>query len=192
METSQRRKSNAHPVFMMMLDSLRRPFRLAVVGVACLLALTTGAALAGQPESAVVFARTQICIYSNGNARLLDVELAETQRQRARGLMMRDSLAPESGMLFVYPERQSARSGFWMYQTRVPLDVAFLASDGTILRISAMAPCQESVASACPVFEAGQPFQAALEMSQGFYSGEGIREGDRIVLADSGECRSRD
>ena len=143
---------------------------------------------AGEPDSAVVFAQSRICILSEGKQRQLDVELAETQEQRARGLMMRDSLPPTSGMLFVYPELQSGRSGFWMYQTRIPLDVAFLAPDGTILRISPMSPCLAPAATDCPVFRAEQPFQAALEMNQGFFAVEGIREGDRIVRTESERC----
>ncbi len=167
-----------------------RGWRWLVVGLA-LMGLA-GSAYGDESDSAVEFAQSRICIVSEGKARPLDVELAETPEQRARGLMMRDSLPAASGMLFIYPTLQSGRSGFWMYQTRIPLDVAFLAPDGSILRISAMEPCTESAAPDCPVYRAEQPFQAALEMNQGFFADEGIQVGDRIIWTGASGCEAKE
>ena len=192
METFQERMASGRICLATTRDAGRLPCRWSAFGLTLLLLVASKLVFASESESGVAFAKIRVCIYSNGKERQLDVELAETPVQRARGLMMRDSLSPASGMLFIYSELQSARSGFWMYQTRIPLDVAFIAPDGTILRISAMPPCPEPVANACPIYRAGQPFQAALELNQGFFSAEGIREGDRIVRARSGECALRE
>ena len=70
----------------------------------------------------------------NGNE--LDVSLAEDEYSRSNGLMNTKQLAADAGMLFRWPEA-SPRS-FWMKDTSIPLDIAFIASDGTITNIEQM------------------------------------------------------
>lgn len=102
------------------------------------------------------------------------VELAATEEARARGLMHRESLPPDHGMLFVFP--QSALRSFWMRDTPLPLSIAFISADGRILEIRRMLPFDET-----PV-RSRFPARYALEVNQGRFVELGIRPGDRIEL----------
>jgi uncharacterized membrane protein (UPF0127 family) len=113
----------------------------------------------------------------------LHVEVARTASQRARGLMERESLPAEAGMLFVYDSEQSGASAYWMYKTRIPLDIAFVDSDGVIRSLKTMSPCHSASSRECPVYPAGAPFRAALEANAGYFSEHEIEVGDRIELA---------
>ena len=72
------------------------------------------------------------------NGHELDVSLAEDDAARSLGLMHRDSMPEDSGMLFRW-SKADPRS-FWMKDTKIPLDIAFIASDGTITNIEKMEP----------------------------------------------------
>lgn len=100
------------------------------------------------------------------------VEVANTEESMRRGLMFRDRLAENSGMIFVY-----ARPGLqamWMKNTRIPLSVAFADADGRILNIEDMEPLSEKSHSS-----KGKAAYA-LEMNRGWFSRRGIGRGDRI------------
>ena len=112
----------------------------------------------------------------------LSVEIAHTPEERAFGLMERDQLPRSAGMLFVYPREQPSTSGFWMYRTRIPLDIAFLGKDGEIRAIRAMPPCDSEHAADCPVYPAGVPFHSALEVNRGYFEERGIEVGDHVTL----------
>lgn len=87
--------------------------------------------------------------------------------------MFRESLAPDHGMLFVMP--QIAPAGFWMKNTRIPLSIAFLAADGTILEIHDMEPHSEKITrSRFP------QIAFAIEMDQGWFSKKNVLPGDRV------------
>lgn len=118
---------------------------------------------------------------SEGQVRIR-AEIAETSAQRAHGLMERPSLPPEQGMLFMYVEPQDEESGFWMYRTRIPLDIAFLDEDGTILTILAMEPCPDVDPRGCRTYPPGVPYHSALEVNRGWFAQRGVGVGDRVVL----------
>lgn len=111
----------------------------------------------------------------------LALEVASTPRQRRTGLMERDTLAPDAGMLFVYDEEQTGDYAYWMYQTRIPLDIAFLDHDGEIQSISSMVPCTTEK-EACPRHPAGTRFWMALEVNAGYFNENGIAAGDRLEV----------
>ncbi|MBZ9559839.1 MULTISPECIES: DUF192 domain-containing protein [unclassified Modicisalibacter] len=111
----------------------------------------------------------------------LSVEIADDPAERNRGLMARDHLAADAGMLFVYPRSQSPQGAFWMYRTRIPLDIAFLDASGVIRAIRHMVPCPSERSADCPSYAAGVAFRAALEVNAGFFADHGIDVGDRIV-----------
>lgn len=113
----------------------------------------------------------------------LQVEVAETPQQRSRGLMERDSLPADAGMLFLYDAEQPGSSAYWMYRTRVPLDIAFVDGEGVIRSLKTMSPCRAEQSSQCPVYPAGKRFRAALETNAGYFEERGIAVGDRIELA---------
>jgi uncharacterized membrane protein (UPF0127 family) len=118
----------------------------------------------------------------------LRVEIADTPAQRARGLMERASLASDAGMLFLYDRPQPGNAGFWMYKTRIPLDIAFLDAAGRIQAIRTMAPCLSETGFDCPSHRPRVPYVAALEVNGGYLSARGIRPGDRVVYGKKREA----
>ena len=99
-------------------------------------------------------------------------EVAATEPERLRGLMFRDRLAPNSGMLFLYPRAETA--AMWMKNTRIALSVAFIDKQGRILNVADMEPFSET-----PHVSAG-PAAYALEMNHGWFKKRGIKSGDLV------------
>jgi len=95
----------------------------------------------------------------------LAVELAESEKQKTMGLMERRSLPPNAGMLFLYTATQPPTAAFWMFRTRIPLDIAYIDSAGVIRSIVAMQPCESQLAQGCPTYPPGAPYRAALEVN---------------------------
>jgi len=131
------------------------------------------------------FDTAQIRIASATDTTRLTVELAESQEQETLGLMERPSLTPEAGMLFLYGTTQPSTSAFWMFRTRIPLDIAFIDSTGVIRSIQTMEPCPSPLAQGCPNYPAGVTYRAALEVNAGFFARTGFRLGDRVLLSDT-------
>lgn len=102
--------------------------------------------------------------------------------------MGREFLAVTSGMLFQYQEQQRPSHSFWMYQTLIPLDIAYLDDNGVIGNIRQMAPCESSSGANCPSYPAGVEFITAVEMNTGFFEANGISVGDRLNLG-SANCQ---
>jgi uncharacterized membrane protein (UPF0127 family) len=111
---------------------------------------------------------------SNGEHRLT-VEVAKTPEEQARGLMFRNSVPPDRGMIFPYDPPVPA--SFWMKNTLVPLDMIFIRADGTIARIVTAKPLDETSVPA------GEPVAAVLELRGGRAAELGIREGDKVEWA---------
>ena len=105
------------------------------------------------------------------------VEIADTDELRGRGLMGRDSLPADAGMVFVWTEDH--RTPFHMRQTRIPLAIAFFDAGGRIVRILEMLPCP---GDPCPVYDPGATYRNALEVNAGALGRAGAREGDLIRL----------
>jgi len=114
----------------------------------------------------------------------LRVEVATTAEQRTMGLMERRSLADTAGMLFVYDTIQPGDAGFWMYRTRIPLDIAFLDSAGVIRAVRSMAPCPTDVAQGCPTYAGQVPYRFALEVKSGFFARNGLGVGSAVLIGD--------
>ena len=115
---------------------------------------------------------------------LVEVEIAETDEQRARGLMGRKSLAEDEGMVFVFFERSSG--GFWMKDTLIPLSIAFFDQQGTIVDILDMEPCREDP---CDIYAPSAPYWGALEVNQGSFGEWGVSEGDDINVVQNDRDR---
>lgn len=102
----------------------------------------------------------------------LRVEVAETEAERALGLMHRESLEWDRGMLFIFPVDRYMN--FWMKNTYIPLSIAFIRSDGVITEIQHMKPLTtESHFSQLPG-------RYALEVNEGWYRAHGVRVGDPV------------
>lgn len=100
----------------------------------------------------------------------IEVEVAATQRNRMQGLMQRETLAANRGMLFVFPA--DSRHCMWMRNTLVALSVAFLDGAGKIINVEDMQPRTEN--NHC----AARPARYALEMNLGWFQRHGIGPGD--------------
>jgi uncharacterized membrane protein (UPF0127 family) len=102
----------------------------------------------------------------------ISVEIADTPALREQGLMNRDSLPANHGMLFVYADEQMR--SFWMRNTKIPLDIAFIDRNGSIVSVEQMeAQTDENTTSAAPAMY-------ALEMSLGWFEANGVGIGDRL------------
>jgi uncharacterized membrane protein (UPF0127 family) len=99
-------------------------------------------------------------------------EIAHTEATRRQGLMFRDRLAENSGMIFVYPAPEV--TAMWMKNTRIPLSVAFIDAQGRILNVEDMAPFSERAHGS------KGPAAYALEMNKGWFARRGIKPGDRV------------
>jgi uncharacterized protein len=105
------------------------------------------------------------------------VEVADDDGERQRGLMNRESLPADAGMIFLFEEDSSG--GFWMKNTLIPLSIAFADAGGTILRILDMEPCE---ADPCEIYDPGVFYRSALEVNKGAFDRLGVEEGDRLRL----------
>lgn len=164
---------------------------IALYVVACGAALTAcrgGAPEQNLDEPVVVYERERICLASATDTVPLMVEIAATRAQQVHGLMEREHLAADAGMLFTYDEPQPADHGFWMFRTRIPLAIAFIGPDGAIRSIQPMAPCESPKSDWCPTYPAGVEFSSALEVNQGFFREHGIQVGDRMIRGAPSGC----
>lgn len=103
----------------------------------------------------------------------IEAEVASNPQNRAQGLMQRRAMAPNQGMVFVFP--QLAQHCMWMRNTFLPLSVAFLDDDGVIINIEDMQPQTEN--NHC----ARAPARFALEMNLGWFASKGVKSGARIA-----------
>jgi uncharacterized membrane protein (UPF0127 family) len=120
----------------------------------------------------------------------LTVELAVSGGQKTMGLMERRRLADSTGMLFVYDSVQPKDAGFWMYRTRIPLDIAFLDSAGVIRAIKTMVPCETAIPEGCPIYAPGVPYRYALEVNQGFFARSKLTVGDSVTVQEALSART--
>lgn len=126
---------------------------------------------------------TQLTVTSaNGESSVtLTVEIANRSDQRQRGLMFRQSMNELAGMLFVFPGDRSG--GFWMRNTLIPLDIAYLGADGTVLEIVHGVPL--SLETLTPA----QPYRYTLEVNAGWFERQGFGVGDVVAIPAGVEAR---
>ena len=139
--------------------------RTAVIALCSLLATTCASAQTG-PQPALPTVRL------NAGMHLIQAEVAKDPSERAAGLMFRAEMAANAGMLFAFD--QPSVQCFWMQNTPLPLSIAFLADDGSIVNIADMKP--KTTDSHC----SEKPVRFALEMHQGWFAKRGIKAGTRI------------
>lgn len=108
-----------------------------------------------------------------GNA-TVNAELADTQPKQVRGLMFRESLPKDDGMLFVFD--RDARHGIWMMNTSIPLDIVWLDSGKRVVHVeSGVKPCD--ALAICPIYRPGSNARYVLEVSSGYAEKHGIEIG---------------
>ncbi len=129
------------------------------------------------------FDTATLTIDTKQGAQHFSIELALTPLQQEQGLMFRRTLAPDAGMLFVFPDPQVAV--FWMKNTLIPLDMLFIAADGHVadLHERAVPMSEANIVSKVPV-------KAVLELNGGTVARLGIKEGDLVHYAVFGTSGS--
>ena len=103
----------------------------------------------------------------------LTVEVADTPSEQVMGLMNREFLAPDRGMIFVFEEPKQAF--FWMKNTSIPLDVAFLDSEGVILEILPLVPFEET-----RVASKSDKVAYAIETNRDWFVSRGLKPGVKV------------
>ncbi|MEM5777567.1 MAG: DUF192 domain-containing protein [Candidatus Aenigmatarchaeota archaeon] len=106
----------------------------------------------------------------------VNAEVADDNEERARGLMFRESLAKNNGMIFVFDKEMNVT--FWMKNTFLPLDMIFISSNGTINEIKEnVQPCYEDP---CPIYPSLYPSKYVLEVNANFSKKNNIKVGDIV------------
>lgn len=135
------------------------------------LLLAAGAAVAQGAD--IKFKRSSLVIETGGRELKFEIDLATNDAERAHGLMFRKSLGPYEGMLFDFYQEHPV--SFWMKNTLIPLDMIFIAADGTIRHIhsNAVPLSTETIPSQYPV-------RGVLEINGGSAKLLGIKVGDKV------------
>lgn len=119
------------------------------------------------------------CLCIKGN--YFYVELAVTPRQRACGLMFREHLDLDSGMLFIY--KREGIYPFWMKNTFIPLDIIWINKEKEVVFISRNTPPERS--GVCPIINPHKKAKYVLELNGGVSDKIGLSVGDRIIFMDT-------
>ncbi|MGE5608651.1 MAG: DUF192 domain-containing protein [Bacillota bacterium] len=105
------------------------------------------------------------------------LEVADTDSSRQYGLMRRDSMPPDHGMLFVFADERPL--SFWMKNTRLPLDILYVDAQGRVVSIHQMKPYDLSTTSS------DGPAQYAIELNKGAAASAGVKAGDQLTIPQS-------
>ncbi|HEV8338904.1 MAG TPA: DUF192 domain-containing protein [bacterium] len=144
--------------------------------------MASPALLDAQPERGAngLFKKGTLVLLAPGRRVVLQVEVADTAMARSRGLMDRERLAADAGMLFIFEE--SGRWGFWMKNTLIPLSIAFIDKTWRIVDIQDMAVAPNPREGPFTIYEARAPALYALEVRQGLFKHKGIGVGARVIF----------
>jgi uncharacterized membrane protein (UPF0127 family) len=110
----------------------------------------------------------------------LQVEVADTKQERKRGLMYREKLSIDQGMLFVFPEE--ADRGFWMKNTLIPLDMIFVDAEGKIVNIEEAYPEDNTSDEDLKTYRSDAPAKYVIETNSSFTEINNVEEGDRVEI----------
>ena len=121
------------------------------------------------------FPTAELTIVTAGGPHKFNVEVAATPAQLQQGLMFRQKLAPDAGMLFDFKAPTPAT--MWMKNTLIPLDMLFVDQQGRIINIQ-----QRAVPGSLDTIAAAAPARAVIELNGGTASRLGIRPGDKVIF----------
>jgi uncharacterized membrane protein (UPF0127 family) len=132
----------------------------------------------GCSEKPVTLDEYYTTIVTLPNGQKIRAEVMTNPTDMMRGMMFRDSLAPDRGMLFVHDH--PGRYTYWMYQVRIPLDIIWIDSQHKIVEISADTPPCRTQASGCPQYGGDETAQFVLELAGGMAKKYGLKLGETI------------
>jgi len=120
---------------------------------------------------------TTVTVSDIDSSEVVRVEFAATPLERQTGLMHRESMDDDAGMLFLFPG--DTTTGFWMKDTLIPLDIAHVAADGTVLEVNTRDPLDETVLAP------RQPYRYTLEVNGGWFERHGLGAGAKVTLPEN-------
>ncbi|MGX5736703.1 DUF192 domain-containing protein [Bosea thiooxidans] len=141
-----------------------------------LVALMPGVSSAQSQPAAAGAGLEALAIVSGGKRHAFQVEVMRTPDQRARGLMHRNYLPADRGMLFDFGSSEPV--AMWMQNTYIPLDMLFIRADGTIARIA-----EQTEPLSTRTIPSGEPVLSVLEINGGISRQLGIKPGDKVEHA---------
>lgn len=107
------------------------------------------------------------------------VEIADDDDERARGLMYRDNMGADKGMLFIFPTQQP--QAFWMKNTRIPLDILYFDAEKKLVSAARNTPpC--TLGDRCPPYPSDGPALYVLELNAGVADRLGVEKGDELKI----------
>ena len=116
-------------------------------------------------------------LIDNGNKLVkINAEIADDKAERERGLMFREKLNDDEGMLFVFDDGQELT--FWMKNTLIPLDMIFIDENFQIANIEHAAPCKNDP---CALYKSAKPAKYVLEVNENFTTRNNINVGNKII-----------
>ena len=148
--------------------------RTLVVTMFCLVSLAFGGCRNGAASSANTMLPT---VAMQIGSRTYTLEIANDAAEREKGLMRRDSMPADHGMIFVFAGEQ--RLGFYMKNTRIPLDILFLSAAGKVVSIKQMRPYDVTTTYT------DAPAKYAIELNQGQAAAAGVKIGDQLSIPDA-------
>lgn len=128
----------------------------------------------------VQFKKVKIQLVQNNNKKLLLVDMAQTPDQHAYGLMFREKLKADEGMLFIFEDEQIRN--FWMKNTLVDLDIAYIDKNKKIIDIQQMKAVISIMQNDLPTYPSKRPAMYALEMPQGWFKKNKFSEGATLKI----------
>lgn len=132
-----------------------------------------------QPHVTFNKGKLEIISTSSKSKKLISVEFAESEIQQQKGLMYRDSLPKDEGMLFLFSSEQPR--GFWMKNTYIDLDIAYIDKNFQIIDIQQM-KATTSIQVDIPAYPSKKPAQYALEMNKNWFQKNKFKVGDLIKI----------
>jgi uncharacterized membrane protein (UPF0127 family) len=147
--------------------------------ISIVLAAILAIALAGCGEKEGSLDELYVTDLTLPNGSKLVVETMRNQLDITRGLMFRDSLAPNRGMLFFYPKQEA--HAHWMYQVKFPVDMIWMDRDRRIVEmVPDTPPCPSKAAHECPSFGGHVPSRFVLEANTGFIAKNQLQMGEKL------------
>ncbi len=134
-----------------------------------------------QSQGRISFPKGELFIDSGGRRHRIVIEFADSDERRTLGLMHRDSMPADAGMLFDFKRDQLV--AMWMRNTRIPLDMLFITADGRVVNIA-----ERTVPFSEHSIYSNGPVRAVLELNGGTAARLGLKPGDRVIHAMFGNA----
>ena len=124
----------------------------------------------------------------NLGGKTITVEIADTEKKREHGLMFRENMPQNHGMLFIFDYEQPLN--FWMKNTYIDLAIGYFDKDRTLVDIQEMKSTSVMTVD-FPTYPSKKPAQYALEMNSGWFSANNVKLGSRFEMKETPKSRAR-